>query len=221
MGLFFKDKEEEKVEEKKSTTSTLPSSIKTSESGEFKNNFSAAATTTGGVRKQEIVDYFKKVFAENNIPGPDYQEFTMALEDAKSDPMDEATKIKTIYRSFKAMGLTPQRLVETANVYKKLFADKLAAFDTAHQSAFNDQVGSKQKQVDDLIQQNKSIDEEMRKLNDKKIANEKSAKLIGDEIQASTSELNTSKNDWHITYEEVIKEIDDHVALINKHLISI
>jgi len=220
MGLFFKDKEDEiKVEEKKSTSST-PSSIKTSETGEFQNNFSAATTTaTGGVRKQEIVDYFKKVFTENNIPGPDYQEFVMALEDAKSDPMDEATKVKTIYRSFKAMKVTPAKLIETAGVYKKLFADKLASFDSAHQEAFNNQVGSKQKQVDDLAKQNKTIDEEMRKLNDKKIANEKASKTISDEIQTSTSELNTSKNDWHITYEEVIKDIDDHVALINKHLI--
>jgi SMC interacting uncharacterized protein involved in chromosome segregation len=119
------------------------------------------------------------------------------------------------------MGLTPQKLISTAGEYKKLFASKLKQFDGELQHAFDEQVGSKQKQVDDLALKNKQIDEDMRKLNEGKLANEKKIQQLGEEIQKNTGDLNTSKNDWHATYDDIIKEIDGHIDLIQKHLIEV
>lgn len=224
MGLFFKDKDKEEgkevVKEKKETVTTNPSSIK-SVSNDFSQHFNnVTPTVVSGVRKKEIDDYFKKVFEENNIPGPDYQEFKNALEEMKTTPLDEATKIKTLFLSFKAMGLTPQKLISTAGEYKKLFANKLKQFDGELAHAMHEQVGTKQTQIDNLLLKNKQIDEDMRKLNEGKLANEATIKTLGEEIQKSTGDLNTSKTDWHATYADIIKEIDAHVDLIQKHLID-
>jgi flagellar capping protein FliD len=116
--------------------------------------------------------------------------------------------------------MTPQKLIETAGVYKKLFASKLAQFDGELQGAFDEQVGKKQKQVEDLFAKNKQIDDDMRKLNEAKLKNEADAKLLGEEIQKNTADLTSSKTDWHSTYDDLIKEIDGHIELITKHLIN-
>lgn len=226
MSIFFKDKDKEttKKDEKNpavnETTKKIPVSIKKSDDFSSQFNSNSSTPSVAGVRKQEIVEYFEKIFEENNIPGPDYFEFRKALDKMKNIAQDEATKIKTVFIGFEAMGLTPQKLIETTGVYKKLFAGKLTQFNGELDSAFKDQVGTKQTQVDDLAKANIKIDEEMRKLNEQKLANQKTADNLNIEIQKNTSELNTTKSDWHATYDDIIKEIDGHVDLFTKHLIN-
>lgn len=216
MGLFFKDKPKDAAKPDIKTTlldSKIPGSIHSSE-------FTQTTQTDGGVSQPEIVEYFTKVFTENNIPGPDYQEFKNALEEMKSQPLDEATKIKTVWISFKAMGLTPQKLIDTAGQYKSLFATKLTQFDAELQKAVSEHVDGKQKEVESLLAKNKQIDEDMKKLNTQSLANTESVKLLNDEIQKNGSDLSTKKNNWHKVYNDFIKEIDGHVELINKYLLD-
>lgn len=203
------------------TSVQSPSSIKSSEFPVFNTSALDSSEPVSGVKKQEIVDYFKKVFEENNIPGADYQEFKNALEDMKTQAMDEATKYKTLWISFKSMGLTTQKLIETAGTYKNIFADKLNQFDAELQSEFDEQVGNKQKEVDSIADDNKKIDDDMKALNAKRLENDEKVKSLNSEIQKNTASLTTQKNDWHTTYNDVIKEIDLHVELINKYLVTI
>lgn len=216
--LFWKNPEADKQPDKKAKSDVSPRITP--------QNIGATHATpimdapVHGIKKQEILDYFMKVFSDNNIQGPDYQEFRTALDGMKSQPMDEATKIKTLSISFGAMGLTPQKLVETANQYKKLFASKLDAYGAELKKQYEIQVESKQKEIDVLSNANKVIDEEMIKLNDKKMKNEAAIKELTQKMQTSISELNTNKNDWQATYDELITEIDGHIDLFNKHLLN-
>jgi len=234
MGLFFKDDDEKKEVTKKdekkpivnNTAKKIPLSImsinnknNTTDDSDFSSQFNGTSSVAG-VKKQEIVEYFEKIFEENNIPGPDYFEFRKALLKMKNVAQDDATKIKTVFIGFEAMGLTPQKLIETTGVYKKLFAGKLTQFNGELENAFKEQIGKKQTQVDELSKANIKIDEEMRKLNEQKIANQKTAENLNAEIQKNTSELSTSKNDFHATYDDLIKEIDGHVDLFTKHLLN-
>jgi hypothetical protein len=216
LNLLWKKDETDPLPKNNQTTPKTVGSIKTT--SDF-NIPSSQITPVGGVAKKEIVEYFEKVFKENNFPGPDYQEFKNALDDMKSQPLDEATKFKTLFLSFKSMGLTPQKLIETANQYKKLFATKLAGFDTELQNERNAQVVAKQQEAETVKQLNVKIDEDMRKLNEQKIANEAKIKSLGEEVQKNTSILNEHQNDWHATYDGIIKEIDTNIELINKYLV--
>lgn len=219
LNLFWKgnDEQETSTTSKNKTTDTKqkPNTV-----GPITTtvNFSTETTTVSGVKDEKIAAYFQKVFQENNIPGPDYQEFKMALDKMQNIAQDEATKVKTVFIGFEAMGLTAPKLIETAGVYKKLFADKLSQFDGELAEEFEKQVGDKQKQVEALNESNTKIDEQMKKLNDQKLANKQSQENLNSEIQKNTAELNKTKSDWHATYDDVIKEIDAHIALIQKHL---
>ena len=222
MGFFFKDKpktEDKPVIKTDLLDSKTPGSIRPNE---FSNNIGipSANSMDSGVSKPEIVDYFKKVFTENNFPGPDYQEFKNALEDMKSQPLDEAAKIKTVWISFKAMGLTPQKLIDTAEQYKTIFATKLTQFDSELQRAVVEHVDNKQKDVENLIAKNKQLDDDMKKLNEQILANQDAIKSLKDEIQKNGTDLSAKKNDWHKVYQDFISEIDGHIELINKYLLE-
>ncbi len=214
------------VSEKSTSTSksSTPKSLQSTnfDQNQFGANFTPSETPApiAGEQKKEIIAYFKKVFEENNIPGADYQEFSVALEKMKALPMDEQTKFKTLFMSFESMGLTPEKLIETAEFYKTLFSNKLGQFDKEHEQAFNREVGLRQNQVQELTQKNTDIDVEMRKLNDQKIANEQSVKTINEAIQKSSTMLTNSKNDWHATHAEIVAVIDHNIELVKKHLIT-
>jgi hypothetical protein len=209
------DKPVVKPETKKQSVAQSPGSIQTSTGLDF---VSETPTGVSGVKKQEIVDYFKKVLEDNNIAGPDYQEFAIALDEMKSQPMDEGTKVKTIFMSFKAMKVTPAKLIETANQYKTLFKQKLDAFDAELAGSFNEHVETKKAEANALITKNTEIDAQMKILNEQRLANEEKFKNLNIEAQNNAAELTTSKNDWHTTYGELVGEIDKHIDLISKHL---
>lgn len=168
--------------------------------------------------KAQIVTYFKKVFTENNIPGPDYWEFFNALEDQKSEPIPEQTKFKMIFTSFKTMGLTPERLIETANQYKALFATKVAGFDQSNQSKFDQQVTGLQTQIDDLDAKNLAIDKQMQDLIDQKNKNIDQSKELKTTLQKNKKDLSDKKTIFHEVYEEAVNEIDKNIGLIQKYL---
>lgn len=229
MGLFDvfyknpnQDNTKEKVTPSKKVVQT-PSTIKTSEFS--KQSFNTSLTTNnnvpvGGVKKQEILDYFQKVFSENNFPGPDYQEFVTALEKMKSQALPEDQKFKNSFMVFETMGLTANKLIETANKYKELFKGKFEGFNEHIKVIFEEKVTAKEKEVEGINTRNLQIDEQMRQLNDQKNDNLKQMSTLKTEIQTNTSDINTQRNDFAVTYNEVVSEIDSNIDKINKYLIN-
>lgn len=171
-----------------------------------------------GQRKQEVVDFLYKVRTDNNIQGPDYHEFSIALDDYKADIADEAQRVKLAFKSFKSMGVTPQKLVETANHYKKLYAEKRAAFDATIDKEIKNAVGTRKADVDSLNSRNASIDAEIEKLQKEKSTNEARIVTLNDEINSNSSRLNERKLDFQVTYDDVVGEIDRNLNLIQQHL---
>lgn len=168
--------------------------------------------------KAQMIAYFKKVFTENNIPGPDYQEFFNALEEQKSEPIPESTKYKMIYTSFKTMGLTPERLIETANKYKGLFATKATGYDQSNTNAYDLQVTSLQKQIEALDTKNLDIDKQMQELIDQKTKNIDQSKELKNTMQKNKKDLTDKKEIFHEAYDEMVAEIDKNIGLIEKYL---
>lgn len=212
LDAIWKNPEKETTADKKSpvinSNHKIPSKLNTAKNESFES--SSINNVTAGSKRAEIVEYFKTLMKENNIPGPDFQEFVVALEDAKNDPSDEQTKVKGVFRGFKAMGVTVQTLIESAGKYKALFSSKLDAFNKDQDS----EIQKKQSELDSLKAKNQQIDEQMKKLNDQKLENSNLSSQLNDEIL----EIGKRKGDFSATYDEIVKEIDSNIELINKHL---
>jgi hypothetical protein len=169
-------------------------------------------------KKNEYLKYFRDVMIKNNIPGPDYEEFVMALDKMKSQPMDEASKFKNVFITLESMGLTVPKLIEAAGFYKECFAKSKAQFDNdllAHQ---NNEIVTRENKVKDLTAANAKIDAQMTELNKQKLANEATIGTINEEKQKMSSMLSSQSADFNAAYKDSVDEIDHNVELINKYL---
>ena len=173
-----------------------------------------------GTRKQEVVDFLFKVRVENNLQGPDYHELALALEDMKADTPDEKDRIVNAFKVFKTMGLTPEKLIETANHYKKLYAQKREGFESSVNKELQVAVGDREGQKEQLSTRNLKIDEEIKILTAEKMKNEEKIKTLNDEIQSNSQRITERKADFIATYDDVVGEIDRNISLINQHLIK-
>jgi multidrug efflux pump subunit AcrB len=212
MGLFWNnpDKEETKKEEKKTVKTETASFLTTSTP-------TTATPTTAG-KKEEFVKHFKKVMTDNNIPGPDYYEFELALQSMKSLPLDEKTKFITIFAGFQAQGVTKDKLLETANVYANAIADLKEQFEKDVQIAFDSKVKTKENEIKDIEAQNLDIDKQMIELTNKKVINQETIKAIKEEITNRTNQINGQKADFDVAYNEQYSDINKNIELIKTHL---
>ena len=177
-------------------------------------------TPVQGSRKQEVVDFLFKVRVENNLQGPDYHELALALEDMKADTPDEKERIVNAFKVFKTMGLTPEKLIETANHYKKLYAQKREGFESTVNKELQVAVGDREGHKEQLSARNEKIDAEIKALNEEKLKNEEKIKTLDSEIQANSQRINERKDEFIATYDDVVVEIERNINLINQHLIK-
>jgi signal transduction histidine kinase len=116
------------------------------------------------------------------------------------------------------MGVTKDKLIETANHYKKLFAEKKIAFDDSVNKELQTGVGSMQSEVESLKQKNVNIDQQIQDLIKEKAKNEERVLALSNDINNRSLTLNAKKNDFDVTYQSIVAEIDHNVLLINQHL---
>jgi hypothetical protein len=86
----------------------------------------------------EYVEFFKKVFTERNIPGPDFYEFFQALNAMSALQIDESAKYNAAFATLATQGVTKDKLTETAQVYIKAAAEKGKEFQSTVQAKSNE-----------------------------------------------------------------------------------
>lgn len=196
-----------KVSTATAKTKTAPASITSIHSV---SSLPAEETQMGGTSREDIVLYFKKVLSDNNIPGPDYLEFITALDSLKGAALDDKTKFTTIFAGFKAQGVTPVHLIETAKTYIKLLSQKKQSFQTEASQHITEKDAAQKA----LLADNKNIDIQMQELAAKKLENDTKFKTIGTEMQ----EVNQNKTDFENTCATMVGEIEHNISLIDQYL---
>ena len=99
---------------------------------------------------EKSVEYIAKAIEKANLPGFDYLEFRMAVDNLKKINLDEVTAIKSAYATMSTMGLTKERIIETAAHYKSVLVKEREQFDAASQKQQTLKIGQNLQQVGDL-----------------------------------------------------------------------
>lgn len=201
---------------KQNTNTARPGSIPNSNNNIISPNPGMAVPAGGDT--QEFIDYFKKVFADANIPGPDFNEFVSALDMLKAQPMDEQSKYVSIFASMTVQGVTKQRLIDTAQVYIDKFAEKHQSFTAALQDMNDNEIGGRQAAMDNLAKENNDIDVEMKRLADKKMANAEEINKMNMELNEQSTKLSIKKTNFESTYNKMVNEIKVTVENIKRYI---
>ena len=136
---------------------------------EVKSNTTAAATSSpsanttpsvstaytpppssGGQVNDKFFQVLAKAMEAANQDGFDYFEFKQALANLKNVPMDDATRFKSAFAMSQAMGVTADKLLNSAAHYLDVLKNEQNKFVKAAENQRQAQVGNKQAQADNL-----------------------------------------------------------------------
>ncbi len=167
---------------------------------------------------ERSLDFLAKTLEQNNLPGFDFLEFKKSAAGLLKLGMDEATAIKSVFTTAATMGLTKEKLVETAAYYRNLLEKERDAFDNAHAVQMQEKVDSKKTgtiRLRDQIERNKS---EITRLQDE-IGGWLNSITDSEKLAALESEkLEKSKKSFEFAHAEVLLRLDQDVEKIHQNL---
>lgn len=164
------------------------------------------------------LEFLTGAIEKNNLPGFDYLEFKRAVVALQELKLDESTAYKSAFTTAATLGLTKEKLVETAGYYRNVVAKEKEQFDQALQNQTNTKVAARKddvKRLQDQIERHKAEiarlqDEIAGYLNQMEQA-ETSAKLESEKIEKNRSAFEK-------THQALLLQIDRDIENIHKVL---
>ncbi len=167
---------------------------------------------------ERSVNSLTKALEKNNLEGFDYIEFKQSLGKLQAMNMDEATAYKSAFITASTMGLTKEKLLKTAEHYRKVLFNEKQQFDQALQKQMEQRVESKHKEVERMKKQVEEYKAKIRDL-EEKIAKAQSTIDHADEhIQAAREKIEATKDAFEDTLTTILSEIDQDIENINSLL---
>ena len=177
-----------------------------------------AVDASSGQHNQGIAETLAKALEEANIEGYDYFEFAKTLEALKPNMPAEQVLYQTAYASGSVMGVTKDKLVQTAQHYLDVLSQKQKEFNLAVNKQTEDTVTSKEQHVSEIEEQIKSKAEQIQALTDEinQLSSQKTE--ANNEISANKVKIEQVKNDFAATLQAFSTKINSDVQKIEKYL---
>lgn len=216
-SLFVKDADDEIVESK-SKKQTTPAFQAPQNISSLSSTQQFSAPTISPQEKNEFSEFLNEVYQKGNFPGPDYQEFTDALKEMESTPMDDKTKFNAIYAGFKVQGVTKARLLETAQKYIGLIQGQVTDFSKEIDNMLSSDVVAKQKNIAQINKENEDIEKQMIALTEKKNRNTETIQKLTAEVSEQTFTLNSKKISFEAAASEFTSKVQTNMEKIKTYL---
>jgi len=205
LGVFVEFEDEET----KNTTSSNPVPIVTNQISPKLEDHSEAG---------KFEKYFDKLFDGANFPGPDYYEFFKMMETLEPHIQDEKSRISATFASLSIQGLTKQNLIETAGKYKVIIEKDRTDFERALADKLKSEVGTRQKEHEDLEKKIKTNSEMIQKLTQEITEAQILIGKLKSEVMEQETKLNKNSHGYHIASDAIINKITSDIQKIQSLL---
>jgi hypothetical protein len=158
----------------------------------------------------KFLQYFDKLFSEANLPGPDYYEFSKMIEAMNAIP-DEKARFCAAFAGLKVQGLDKLKLLSTAADYLKVLEDDAANFHSSVDSALQEKVSSKQKEMEEKNRKIQELSGEITDLHNK-------ISLLKAEISENQEKIEASTSGYTAEGQSVRNRILSHIEKIKEHI---
>lgn len=182
-------------------------------------SFTPNTVATAGVVDPKFVEHFSTLLESQNIPGPDYMEFSNALEEMRELGLPEDKMFQATWKSFGALGVKDSTLlVTTAQKYVDILNKDKENFLSSVKDKINSEVGTLQTRATELEARNKMIAQQIADLQMEVNKNNDESAAISGKIAEQTVKITTNKNNYEVTHVEVVKKIQNDVIKINQYI---
>ena len=160
-----------------------------------------------GAVTDKFMGILSAALEKNNQPGFDYFEFRQSLKNLAKMPMDEATRFHSAYAMAQTMGITSQKLLESAQFYLNILNAEQSKFNEAHVQQRARMIGNREEEIKNLEATMQQIEEHRQR-----------SEQIRSEINESTVKIETTKADFEATFAVVAGQLQDDAAKIQQYL---
>ncbi|MEO1514936.1 MAG: hypothetical protein AAFV95_07980 [Bacteroidota bacterium] len=167
---------------------------------------------------EKSVGFLTKALEKNNLPGFDYLEFKLSLVALSKMQMDEITAIRSAFATASTMGLTKEKLLKTADHYRKVIIQEKSQFEMAMNNQIQQKIGGKQQEVEKLKVQIEKHREKILQLQDQ--INKYQATVDGADAQMAEArqKIESTREGFELTHQSILNQIDRDIENMKNNL---
>ncbi len=172
---------------------------------------------------EKFLKHFDELMKSENLPGPDYLEFMDVLNKLASNPavkLQEDQLFSMAWISFSAMGGIGDTttLIKAAEHYLNILEKDKAVFNEKLQNKVNETAGTFKGNVEALDLRNKTILDEIAKLQQEMSANNVQISDLNTKIAEQTQKNTNNLNSYNYTFTQVSEQIKSDVNKIKTYI---
>ena len=177
-----------------------------------------AVIPTNGKVSDKFYDILFGAMEIHNQEGFDYLEYKKSLQTLSKMPMDEQTRYFSAFAAAQAMGITAQKLNDSAQFYLNILKSEDSKFQESVSVQRQKQIGSKEKAINDLDATMKAKSEQIVRLTQEIKTHQDDMEKMKAEISDAVIKIETTLSDFHATYNDLIGQIGQDVENMKKYL---
>jgi len=193
-----------------------PQDVSRSQSQPVAYNNASGAEQAADAEKFER--YFDKLFDQANLPGPDYFEFYKMMETLEAHIKDENARISATFAALSIQGLTKQKLVESASIYKGIIEKDKASFEVALQEKLKSDVIDRRNKLTELQNKITANSEQIQKLTKEITEAQIVMEKLKSEIVEEENKLSKNSKGYQRASHAIISQISTDIQKIQSTL---
>ncbi len=159
-----------------------------------------------------------KALEKNNLPGFDYIEFKQSLAALASMDMDEGMAYRSAFATAATVGLTKEKLLQTAQHYQNVLTKEKQSFDAAVKKQIETKLGSKYKEVEKLKKQIEDWKKQIAKLEDQIAKSQATIDNADADLSGAKEKIEATKTSFEHTFQSIVNMIKKDTDNINTYL---
>jgi predicted nucleic acid-binding Zn-ribbon protein len=163
---------------------------------------------------EKSVEFIAKAIEKANLPGFDYLEFRLAVDNLKKMNLDEPTAIKSAFMTANTMGLTKEKLLQTAQHYKSIVQKEREQFDAASAKQQETKIGQNLKQVDELKKQIAEAEAKIRQAQMEIETAQGKIRELDYEREGAAAKLEDTKTKYLHTHQSLMNQMEKDIQNI-------
>ncbi|MBY5957138.1 hypothetical protein KUV50_03250 [Membranicola marinus] len=167
---------------------------------------------------KKSLDFLLKAIAKNNQTGFDYLEFKQALIRLNKMGVDEDTAIKSAFATASTVGLTKEKLLESAGYYLNILKDEFKQFNTALEKQMESKVHSREKQKSSLESKITALDKKIKNLTEERKDLESKLSSIDQQADVARKKIKETSDRFEKTLKAITVRIEGDVDQFDSEL---